>query len=144
MFKELLAKNRYSFHQGFANWQDAVKAACRPLLQDGAITQQYIEAIIKNVTELGPYIVIAPNLAIPHAQEGLGVNETAICFMCTAEPVHFSDDPEHDARVFFVLASVNNEAHLKNLQAMVEAVSDADQFEIMLNATSAADLEPLP
>jgi PTS system ascorbate-specific IIA component len=144
MFKELLAKKRYCFHQGFSTWQEAVTAACQPLLAEGAITEEYIAAIIKNVTELGPYIVIAPDLCIPHAQEGHGVNETAISFMRTAEPVNFGEGAEYEARIFFVLASVNNDAHMKNLQAMVEAVSDPDQFELMLAATQASDLEQLP
>jgi len=144
MFKELLAKNRICFHQSFANWEDAVRASCQPLLADGTITDLYVESIIKNVKELGPYIVIAPDICIPHAQEGLGVNATAISFMKTDEPVHFSDSPEHDARIFFVLASVNNDEHMANLQAMVEAVSDPEQLEVMLNAHSPSDLAELP
>lgn len=144
MFKELLEKNRVCFHEEFTTWQEAVRASCQPLLTEGVITDEYIEAIIRNVTEYGPYVVIAPDICIPHAQQGLGVNDTAISFMRTAQPVHFSDSPEHDARLFFVLASVDNDAHLKNLQAMVEAVSDSDQVAIMLAATCPADLEQLP
>jgi len=144
MFKELLEKNRVCFHEGFATWQEAVEASCQPLLKQGVITEEYIAAIIRNVTEYGPYVVIAPDICIPHAQQGLGVNETAISFMRAAQPVHFSEDPEHDARLFFVLASVDNDAHLKNLQAMVEAVSDSDQVAIMLNATCPEDLATLP
>ena len=113
--KELIDKKRYSFHEGFENWEDAVAAACKPLIEDGAIDQTYVDAIIANVKKYGPYIVIAPNICIPHAQEGVGVNETAICFMKTNKPVHFSDDPEHDAKLFFVLASTDNEKHLQNL-----------------------------
>lgn len=144
MFKELLAKNRVCFHSHFDTWQEAVRASCQPLLAEGTITEEYITAIIRNVTEYGPYVVIAPDICIPHAQQGLGVNDTAISFMKTDEPVHFSDSPEHDARLFFVLASVDNDAHLQNLQAMVEAVSDPDQVEIMLAAKGPADLADLP
>ena len=113
MFKELVDKKRYSFHTSFSTWQDAVKAACQPLLLDGTIEPSYPDEIIKKVTELGPYIVIAPNICIPHAQEGVGVNDTAICFMKTDIPVHFSSNPEHDARLFFVLSSTDNNIHLK-------------------------------
>lgn len=144
MFKEMIAKNRICFHESFPTWQDAVRASCQPLLAEGVITEEYIEAIIKNVLEFGPYIVIAPNICIPHAQEGRGVNATAISFMRTAEPVHFSDDPEQDARLFFVLSSVDNDAHLLNLQALVEVVSDQDNVDVMLAATSVDDLTDLP
>ena len=144
MFKDLIEKKRICFHESFPNWQDAVRASCQPLLSEGVITDEYIESIIKNVIEFGPYIVIAPNICIPHAQEGRGVNATAISFMRTAEPVHFSEDPEQDARLFFVLSSIDNDAHLLNLQALVEVVSDQDNVDIMLAATCEDDLANLP
>lgn len=140
MFKQIVEKNWYSFHKGFDTWQDAVRAACQPLLADKTIEKEYPEEIIAKVQELGPYIVIAPDICIPHAQEGVGVNDTAMCFMKTEEPVHFSDDGEHDARLFFVLASVNNEVHLANLCEMSEALSDEAIVEKLLKAKSVEDL----
>ena len=63
MFKELVEKKHYSFHEGFDDWRDAVRAACQPLLDDGTIEPEYPEAIIAKVEELGPYIVIAPDIS---------------------------------------------------------------------------------
>jgi len=143
MFKELVEKKRYSFHKGFDTWQEAVRAACQPLLADGTIEKEYPEAIIAKVEELGPYIVIAPDICIPHAQEGVGVNDTAVCFMKTEEPVHFSEDGKHDARLFFVLASTNNEIHLQNLCEMSEELSDEDFVARLLQAKNAEDLKKL-
>ena len=141
MLKELVAKKRYSFHEGFDDWRDAVRAACQPLIDDGSIKTIYPDEIIKKVEELGPYIVIAPNLCIPHAQEGVGVNETAMCFMKTEKPVHFDpNDPEKDARVFVVLASTDNNIHLQNLALLVETMSDEEKFAKILEAKTAEDL----
>ncbi len=141
MLKELVEKKRYSFHKGFDDWRDAVRAACQPLIDDGSIKTIYPDEIIKKVEELGPYIVIAPNLCIPHAQEGVGVNETAMCFMKTEEPVHFDpNDPEKDARVFVVLASTDNNIHLQNLALLVETMSDEDKFAKILEAKTPEDL----
>ena len=93
MLKELIEKNRFSFHDGFEKWEDAIKAACMPLIKDKAIEEAYIDSIISNVNKYGPYIVIAPDICIPHAQEGtVGVNETAVCFMRSKKPVCFSDE----------------------------------------------------
>ena len=49
MFKEIVHRKRYSFHEGFADWREAVRAACEPLLQDGTIEPEYPEAIIAKV-----------------------------------------------------------------------------------------------
>lgn len=143
MFNELLEKNRYSFHEGFDNWEDAVKAACQPLIKEGAILPSYVDSIIRCVNEYGPYIVIAPNICIPHAQEGTDgdVKTTSICFMKTEKPVHFSEDPEHDARLFFVLASENSELHLQNLTELVGLISDEEVVEKLLNAKSVESLK---
>ena len=143
MFKEMVEKKHYTFQQGFDDWKDAVRAACQPLLADGTIEDIYPEEIIKKVEELGPYIVIAPDICIPHAQEGLGVHETAISFMKTETPVRFADDGEHDARLFFVLASTDNAVHLKNLGDMAEALSDDELVAKLLKAKTPEELAAL-
>ena len=35
-----------SYNEGFDDWRDAIRAACQPLLQDGTIEPEYIDAII--------------------------------------------------------------------------------------------------
>lgn len=143
MLKEIIEKNRYSFHKGFEKWEDAVLAACKPLIEEGAIEVEYVNSIISSIKKFGPYIVIAPNICIPHAQEGKGVNETAVCFMRTEEPVHFSNDSEQDAKLFFVLASTDNEQHMQNLVNMVGLIEDPVVVEKMMNSTGVEDLKAL-
>ncbi|GKX64813.1 PTS sugar transporter subunit IIA [Inconstantimicrobium mannanitabidum] len=144
MLQELIDKKRYSFHEGFDTWEDAIAASCRPLIEDGSITDDYVGAIIANVKKFGPYIVIAPNICIPHAQEGVvGVNETAVCFMQTKKPVHFSDDPDQDARLFFVLASTDSNKHLENLSNLVGVIEDEAVVDKLLEANSKEDLEAI-
>lgn len=143
MLQELIDKKRYSFHKGFDKWEDAVQASCKPLVDDGSIEPEYIQSIISSIKKFGPYIVIAPNICIPHAQEGEGVNETAICFMRTENPVHFSDDSEQDARLFFVLASTDNDKHMQNLMNMVSLIEDEAVVEKLINAKSVDDLKEI-
>lgn len=142
MLKELIEKNRFSFHDGFEKWEDAIKAACMPLIEDKAIEEAYIDSIISNVNKYGPYIVIAPDICIPHAQEGaVGVNETAVCFMRSKKPVCFSDDHDQDARLFFVLASTDNNIHLENLSKLVELVENNEVVEELICSQCKEDLE---
>ncbi|SFA99615.1 PTS sugar transporter subunit IIA [Selenomonas ruminantium] len=141
MFKEFVEKKHYSFHEGFDDWRDAVRAACAPLLTDGTIEKEYPEIIIEKVEELGPYIVIAPNICIPHAERGRGVNDTAMCFMKTEKPVSFDpNDPDKDARIFVVLAATDDEVHLNNLMALSETLSDEDIVAKVLEAKTPEDL----
>lgn len=144
MLKELVKKGRVTFYKGFQTWEGAIAAACQPLIADGAITLEYVDSVIKCIKEHGPYIVIAPNICIPHFKQGAsGVNETAISFMKTDEPVHFSDNPEHDARLFFVLASIDHDQHFQNLQELVELISDETVVEKLLAAKSVEDINDI-
>ncbi|WP_315078267.1 PTS sugar transporter subunit IIA [uncultured Clostridium sp.] len=143
MLKGLIEKKRYSFHKEFTKWEDAVKASCKPLIEEGVIEPSYVDSIIANVNKYGPYIVIAPNVCIPHAQEGVGVNDTAICFMKTEKPVHFSDDAEQDAQLFFVLASTDNELHMKNLVSMVDLIENEDVLKRLVESNCEEDLEAI-
>ena len=139
--EEFVEKKHYSFHEGFDDWRDAVRAACAPLLADGTIEKEYPEIIIEKVEELGPYIVIAPNICIPHAERGRGVNDTAMCFMKTEKPVSFDpNDPDKDARIFVVLAATDDEVHLNNLMALSETLSDEDIVAKVLEAKTPEDL----
>lgn len=145
MLKELVEQNRVAFAKSFATWEEAVAAAAQPLLEQQAIEQEYVTAIIDCVKEFGPYIVIAPNIALPHAQggQGKGVNETSLSFLKVEEPVHFSDSPEHDARLLFVLASINNDDHLEKLAELVEEISEDDFVDQLLGATNVEELKKI-
>ena len=141
MFKEIVEKKHFFFLEGFDDWRDAVRAACAPLLADGTIEKEYPEIIIQKVEELGPYIVIAPNICIPHAERGRGVNDTAMCFMKTEKPVSFDpNDPDKDARIFVVLAATDDEVHLNNLMQLSETLSDEAIVDKLLQAKTGDDL----
>ena len=138
MLREFVETGRYSFREKFDSWEEAIAARCEPIIKEGV----YVEAVINCVKKYGPYIIIAPNIAMPHSTEGAeGVNETAICFMKVEEPVHFDpEDPEKDARLFFVLASADHEKHLENMMRLSEMLMNEELVEELLEAKSKEDL----
>ena len=140
LFKEFVAQKHYSFHEGFDDWREAIRAACAPLVADGTIQKEYVSYIIEKVEELGPYIVIAPEICIPHAERGRGVNRSAMCFMKSETPVRFHEDGEHDARIFVVLAAADDEEHIQNLMELSERLSDEETVAKLLAATTPEDL----
>ena len=79
---------------------------------------------------------------MPHSTlGGNGVYKTAIGFCKSEQPVVF--DPEDDsknARLFFVLAAVDNEKHLSNMQKLSEMLMNEGIVEDLLNARTKEDL----
>jgi mannitol/fructose-specific phosphotransferase system IIA component (Ntr-type) len=56
-----------------ADWKQAVVEAVAPLIENGYVESRYVDAIIENTAQYGPYYVIAPNIALPHARPEQGV-----------------------------------------------------------------------
>ena len=48
------------------------------MVKNGTIEERYIDGMIETVKNLGPYIVIAPGVALPHARPEDGVIEPSM------------------------------------------------------------------
>ena len=96
MLREFVEKKHYLFAKEAKDWEDAIIMSCKSLEADGTVESNYAHDIVECVRKYGPYIVIMPNIAMPHSQEGaVGVNKTAIGFMKLEKPVSFDpNDPE--------------------------------------------------
>lgn len=143
LIQDFLKNKVTRYEKGFNTWQDAVKVSAQPLIDQGFIEPIYVDAIIACVEKYGPYIVIAPDIAMPHSTEGAeGVHKTAIGFMKVEEPVHFDlEDPEKDARLFFVLAAENHEEHLKNMMELSEMLMNEEIVADLLKVKNDDDLK---
>ena len=85
------------------DWHDALQQAAGKLIEHQYILPGYVDEIIGNVEKNGPYIVIVPGVAMPHAMaESENVLGTAIGFAKFPAPVVFDPaDPEKKAQLFF-------------------------------------------
>jgi ascorbate PTS system EIIA or EIIAB component len=142
MLKEFVDKKHYLFIDKVETWQEAVKLSCKPIEDDGTVDESYAQSIIDCITKYGPYIIIMPNVAMPHSQENAkGVNKTAISFMKVEEPVHFDlNDQDKDAQLFFTLASCDSGQHLQNMRKLSEMLMNEDLVKELTEATAPEDL----
>lgn len=142
MLREFVQNKHYKFAQEASDWQEAIRMSCESLEADGTVEVNYKEDIIACVTKHGPYIVIMPNVAMPHSQEGAkGVNKTAVAFMKLEKPVSFEEgNPEKDAQLFFTLASCNPEQHLNNMMRLSEMLMNEDVVKALEKAQTPEDL----
>lgn len=133
MLKEFWEMKHYKFAKEAKDWEDAIRMSCEPLEADGTVEGNYKEDIIECIKKYGPYIVIAPNVAMPHSQEcAKGVHKTAISFMKLEKPVSFEkENPEKDAQIFFTLASCDPEQHLSNMSRLAEILMDEELMKAL-------------
>lgn len=142
MLKEFVKSNHYKFAKEASDWEEAVRMSCECLEADGTVEANYKDDIIACVKKYGPYIVIMPNVAMPHCQEcAKGVHKTAIAFMKLKKPVSFEPgNPEMDARLFFTLASCNPDQHLENMTKLSELLMNEKAVAALLEAETPEDL----
>ncbi|MGY4691553.1 BglG family transcription antiterminator [Salibacterium sp. K-3] len=140
MLDELLTRQTIRFEQEARDWEHAVRLASAPLLEMGDIQQDYVEAMVQNIREHGPYVVIAPNIALPHARPEEGVDKLGMSLLHLRKPVPFSDQEKHQAFLIIVLAAVDNETHLQALSQLTEMLSEAGNTEQLLQAEKADDI----
>ncbi|QQF63780.1 BglG family transcription antiterminator [Bacillus mojavensis] len=143
MLAELMTPNHITMADSAPCWEDAVRMAAKPLLDDGSVTPPYVDAMIATIQTLGPYIVITPNVAIPHARPEDGVNQIGMSFLRLNQAVSFSDRPEHSVQLIIVLAAIDNDTHLKALSQLTNMLGDPENIQLLINAQSAEDVLPM-
>lgn len=142
LLNELLAKGLVEYRTGFPTWEEAVRASYATLLKNGYIEEEYIGEVIESINKFGPYIVIMPLVAIPHTMQGAtGALRSGISFMKVETPVSFEPgNEENDARLFFSLAAVDSDQHLRNMKELAEMLMIEGFVDDLLNTT---DIESL-
>ena len=126
------------------DWKQAIAEAAQPLLEQGYIEETYIDAMIQNVIEIGPYIVLAPKVAVPHARPETGVNKLGISLLKLDQSVDFNVDGEEDeeryVQLVFVLAAIDNKAHLTALMQLSKILEDEDNIDSLIEKNSVEEL----
>lgn len=137
--KELI---KYS-QKEITDWREGIQESCEGLLAKGLIDQSYVAEIINNVATYGPYIVIVPQVAIPHAAgESQGVFGTAIAFTKMKKAIVFDIAGEHqEATLFFTLAAENMEKHLTNMVNLSELLMREGLIARLIQTNSLEDYQ---
>lgn len=119
----------------------AIEAAGNLLLQEGFIEESYIEAMKDAYKKNGPYFVLAPHIAIPHARPEDGVNEASVSFIQLKEPVVFGHASNDPVQLVFSLGASSSDEHLTLLKKLTVLLNNAENINKLMNATSYDDIK---
>lgn len=114
------------------NWKEAVKVAVDPLIESGAILPEYYDAIIESTEEYGPYYILMPGMAMPHARPEAGVQSDAFSLITLQNPVVFSDGKE--VSVLLALAATSSKIHTSVAIPQIIALFELDDSIARLQA----------
>lgn len=129
--QQLLPMHRVQLQESISTWQQAIRLAAQPLLDEGYIKRGYIDKMLEAIYENGPYIVISDQFALPHAGPSEDVYQTGLSMLCLQQPV---DLLGKDVSIIVVLASEDNEQHLKALAQLTKLFSEKNNKHLVMEA----------
>ncbi len=68
MLKDVVDRRSVAVKAEADNWQAAVELSGELLVAAEVVEERYGPAMVQTVEELGPYAVVVPGVAIPHAR----------------------------------------------------------------------------
>ena len=92
--------------------EEAIQMAGNLLVASGGATDAYVEHILQAFKELGPYMVIAPGLAMPHARPDGSVLKPCVGLLTLRAPVAFGHPSNDPVSVIMALGGTTDESHL--------------------------------
>ena len=119
------------------DWEQAVRLSSQPLIDHGYINPGYVDDMIQTVHELGPYIVIAPMVAMPHARSQ-EAKRIGLAVLKLQEPVSFGENA--DATLIVPISVVDSESHLAMIQTLALVLSDEEIMNRLLVSNDPAEI----
>ncbi len=123
------------------SWQQSIEIAAQKLLEEGYITRGYVDSMIGNIVQNGSYVVIIPQVAIPHSRPEEGAKGTAISLLKLNTPVKYPEDKE--VTLIFVLAAKDSDSHMELIGELVDLLQDKDRLEQMMASQTVEDIKNL-
>ena len=140
MLKDLLVADTIQFADQCADWEQAIRFAGNPLLENDTISSDYIAAMINKVKEFGPFIDLGKGVAIPHARPEEGVNRIGMSMLRLKEPVNLLGDEAHAVDTIICIAAIDNKTHLKALSELTGILSSEDKLSELKAATTSKEI----
>lgn len=100
-----------------SDWVEAVRKAGQLMVQLGLVLHSYIDGMVEVIKTLGPYAVIVPGVAMPHAHPDKGSVKVGMVLLRLKNPVNFGS---HNDPVDFVIAfsAVDSKSHMGMIRGL--------------------------
>lgn len=121
-------------------WREAVTLAGDLLVAGGLTNPAYTDEMVAAVERLGPYMVIAPGIALAHGRPSPAVRKTGFSVATLARPVTFGSERNDPVGLVVGLAAVGDTSHLELVSALAKFLGHGENVEALLAATTAVQV----
>ncbi|ALZ97164.1 PTS sugar transporter subunit IIA [Leclercia adecarboxylata] len=124
-----------------SDWKQAIRLSAQPLLAKETMTEAYIDAIFNSHQELGPYYVLAPGLAMPHARPEQGAIKNGLSLLHIKQGVSFDAEENDPVYVVIMLCALSGDEHINMITALADIFSDDERLSALLKASSTEEIQ---
>ena len=130
----LISSGTVLVQQEVHDWEEAVRLGGKLMVEAGLIEERYVDAMVTNHKTIGPYYILIPGLAMPHARPENGVLRTGYALVTLANPVEFGDPENDPVDVLIFAGAVNKEEHNQEAVPQIAELCDSDYVDALRNA----------
>ena len=105
------------------------------LVASGKATSNYVASMLEAVEIFGPYIVIAPGIALAHGKPSDAVLETGLSLLILEQSIEFQHSQNDPVRLVFGLAATDHESHLELMAELAEFLSAQENVSSLLRCS---------
>ncbi len=127
-FDYLLKNGTIELNVEATDWIDAIRKGGRLLVDAGVCEPRYIEAMITGCVRNGPYIVIGPGVAMPHARPENGSLGTGYALVTLKRGVEFGDEDNDPIDILIFMAAKDQATHTEESVSQIADFCDNEDW----------------
>lgn len=113
------------------------------LVASGRALPEYTVSMLAAVEEYGPYIVIAPGIALAHGKPNDQVIETGLSLAVLSNPIEFQHSQNDPVRMVFALAALDHDSHLELMSELASFLSAVENIDALLRCEDSDQIRAL-
>lgn len=140
MLNQWLNKQTVKTIDSVKDWKEAIELCAAPLLANQSITPSYVDAIFQLHESIGPYYVLAPGIAMPHARPEQGVNNLGLSMLLVKNGVNFNSEENDPVYLITLLAASDSTSHIELLTQLATLFAETEDIQTIFNAKNSDEI----
>lgn len=141
--EKMISKKTIALNVEVKDWQEAIRVSGGLLVKNDFVEPRYIDAMIETTKTLGPYIVISPGVALPHARPEDGVKEPCMSLITLKTPVNFGNEHNDPVKLVIAFGTIDHNAHVKAISKLARIIGDEEKLNSLINAQEIDQVEKI-
>lgn len=134
---EHFSDKKIIFSNETLNYKQAIYKACRPLIDDKSITNEYYVEILKLISDYGPYMFLGNKIAVVHASFK-NVNKNDMSILISRQKISIDNK---SANIIICFATLNDHYHKILLNSILNILDNEEVIEEIISKNNIDELK---